>query len=421
MTILGRSLWPAVLAGAFFVYSTTTGQMAASLTFALANTAASIIGAALIDRVAAGTNVFKSANTVFRFVALAAIVVAPISATGAAIAPSVDSAVVWTYVPYLWMTWWLAHLTAMLVVTPVVILFATRPLVRERWLEAIESVVLLAMLVGVCLVVFGGYFPSDVKSYPLEFLCVPFLLWASFRFGRRETCAAVLLLSGIAIWGTMRGFGPFARDSESEGLVLVQAYICVMSITGLVLASVVSQHKRAEIKLHELATTDSLTGLVNYRRLLEVLRTEIARSQRTNRPFAVLFLDMNGLKKVNDKYGHLVGSRGLSRIADALRRSCRAIDTPARFGGDEFAVVLPETGDEGGQAVLKRVSERLAADSTPPVVSVSGGVAVFPRDGDTPTLLLRAADKALYGAKAKSRRQAAAASEVEERKTGTLF
>src|SRR5438445_11742396 len=96
--------------------------------------------------------------------------------------------------------------------------------------------------------------------------------------------------------------------------------------------------KQAESQARLLAVTDPLTGLGNYRRLLDVLHAEIERSGRTGRPFAVLLLDLDGLKKINDCYGHLAGSRALCRVGEVLRLFCRAIDTAARYGGDEFAV-----------------------------------------------------------------------------------
>jgi diguanylate cyclase (GGDEF)-like protein len=421
--IFGRSVWRAVAAGSFFVYWTTTGFLTASAMIAAGHTIEAVLGAALVDRLASGASVLTSARTVFRFAAIAAIGSTPVSATLGATATFVTGLSPLSDFAYTWMTWWLANLTGILVLAPFTMLWTLSPVTRIRWRELVEGIALLAMLVAVGLVVFGGRFPSDIKDYPLEFLCVPFLLWAAFRFGRRETATTILILSGLAVWGTLRGFGPFARETPNESLVLVQAYTSVMAIMGMVLAAVVAEHKQAEAQLLELATTDPLTGLVNYRRLIEVLRGEIARSGRTRRPFAVLFIDMNGLKKINDKHGHLAGSRALCRVAETLRKSCRTIDTPARFGGDEFAVVLPETGDEGGHLVLGRVAERLAADPDRPALSVSGGVAVFPRDGDTPTLLLRAADQSLYESKARAAaaRKAASEARTEERRTGTLF
>jgi diguanylate cyclase (GGDEF)-like protein len=334
----------------------------------------------------------------------------------------VDTAA-WSDAGYLWMTWWLASLSGTLVTAPLLVLWASTPVTRERLLSIFEALLILTALVAVSLVVFAGRFPSDVQNYPLEFLCVPFLLWAAFRQGRRTVTLAAAILCSVAAWGTMRGFGPFVRDSEYEAIVLVQAYIAVMGTMAAVIGAVVAEHRRAETQLRELATTDPLTGLANYRRLLDVLRAEIARSNRTGRPFAVLFLDMDGLKAINDRYGHLAGSRALCRLADILKTSIRAIDTPTRFGGDEFAIVLPETPEAGGYIVLRRIGERLAAAENEPKLSVSGGVAIFPRDGASPTQLLRAADRVLYESRTRSslgRRRVADPEPVEQRRTGTL-
>lgn len=420
LVIFGRRAWPAIFAGGFFSLAIPTHRIVLPAVVATGYTLEALLGALLVDRFARSEKAFQSAATIFRFVAIAALAAACGATFGTAATVFLGPAQ-WIDFAYLWMSWWLAGFAGTLVTGPLVMLWAATPLTRPRIIEVLEAVAILIVLTGLCLVVFAGRFPSDVQNYPLEFLCVPVLLWAAFRQGRRTVIIATTILSSLAIWGTMHGFGPFVRDSPYEALVLVHAYVCVMATMGAVLAAVVAEHKHAEGQLREMATTDPLTGLANYRRLLEVLKIEIARSNRTGRPFAVLFVDMNGLKKLNDKYGHLAGSRALCRIAETLRQSCRQIDTPARFGGDEFALVLPETGEAGGQVVLRRINDKLAADPGKVTVAVSGGVAVFPRDGDSPTLLLRAADKLLYRAKAETAASRKRADEADERKTGTLF
>jgi len=167
----------------------------------------------------------------------------------------------------------------------------------------------------------------------------------------------------------------------------------------LISAFDLTERKRAEEQAQLLAVTDPLTGLGNYRRLLDVLHAEIERSGRTRRPFAVLLLDLDGLKKINDLYGHVAGSRALCRLGDALRLFCRAIDTAARYGGDEFAVILPETTASAAGFVASRIRERIATDSEQPALSASIGVAAYPQDGETIEALLETADRELYGMK----------------------
>jgi diguanylate cyclase (GGDEF)-like protein/PAS domain S-box-containing protein len=177
----------------------------------------------------------------------------------------------------------------------------------------------------------------------------------------------------------------------------------------------ITQQRKLEDHLRQQAAKDPLTGLSNYRHLVEILDTEIKRSERTAREFAILFLDLDGLKQINDRFGHLVGSQALCRLADVLCICSRNIDTPARFGGDEFALVLPETGQAQANLVAHRICDTLANDGREPKLSVSVGVAIYPKDGEKLDLLLGAADAALYSMKARTRSPDASSQTVKLR------
>lgn len=175
----------------------------------------------------------------------------------------------------------------------------------------------------------------------------------------------------------------------------------------------ITEQRFLEEQLRQQAYSDSLTGLANHRRLFEVLQSEISRSQRTGREFSLLLLDLDGLKNINDNFGHLAGNRALCRLAEILKDCCRTSDTPARYGGDEFAIVLPESGVASASLVTRRICDLLEKDSEAPSLAVSVGIATYPHEADTIGTLLYAADRALYAMKfqkPRALRSAAAAS-----------
>jgi diguanylate cyclase (GGDEF)-like protein len=244
---------------------------------------------------------------------------------------------------------------------------------------------------------------SHIFSRPWDLLPAGLFLAAAIYFHQRLTSnrgkgAASLYdysLFGVAALNFVCHLAAtFSRQLFDGPFFLAE--ICKTISYVVMLSGALLDQARLFEQVRSMAVSDPLTGLANYRRLLSVLEAELDRSRRTQRAFSVVLLDMDGLKAINDQFGHLTGSRALVRLGKILRSHSRAIDTAARYGGDEFALVLPEAGREIAARVVGRVRERLAAEAEPPALSVSAGVAAFPEDGDTPEKLLAAADRNLY-------------------------
>lgn len=177
--------------------------------------------------------------------------------------------------------------------------------------------------------------------------------------------------------------------------------------------------------LRKMAMTDGLTGLFNRRYFDEQVDREIQRSYRTGKPFVLMMMDVDYFKKYNDRYKHLKGDQALREIATILKARLRQIDTPARFGGEEFAVLLPETEEAGGQAVARHISlsiknhSFIGKEKTRDVkMTVSIGCSIFPQDGTDKEELIHRADLALYHAKESGRDQVFLFSQLQgKRKT----
>ena len=399
LLVLGYRVWPAVLLGGVLLYAAVLGAEPVVLVLAAASTGEGLLASYLINRFAGGRHALQNPKNSFRFAGLTALTSLTVSPTICTSGLALFGMIPWTEYGAIWINWAVGTFAGTILVAPLVMLFTQGSKGRWRPMQVVEAVVVFLAVLLVGLMAFCG-FPFEFRRYQLELLCVPVLLWSAFRLGSRAASLAIIMLTGLAIAGTLNGFGSLARDTPTASLMMVLSYMSVSAIMTLSLAALTAEYGDATEQLRELVITDPLTGLPNYRKLLEVLSEEIARANRHDKPFAVVFFDMDGLKRINDELGHLIGSRAVCRFAETLRAACRGTDTPARYGGDEFVAVLPDTDDEGARLVIRRVAERLAEDNDKPELSTSAGVAIYPRDGGTPTTLLSAADRALYAVKA---------------------
>ena len=170
-------------------------------------------------------------------------------------------------------------------------------------------------------------------------------------------------------------------------------------------AAIAIENARAVHRIQELSITDDCTGLYNARHLFTVIGEEVHRSSRFGYEFTLLFLDLDHFKRVNDEHGHLVGSKVLAEVGECLRENLRLVDAAFRYGGDEFAILLPQTSCDAGLRVARRIStvfhgRRWLPDESFHVdLRASIGIATYPADATTPQSIVQRADEMMYAVK----------------------
>src|SRR5437763_10777378 len=300
--------------------------------------------------------------------------------------------------------WWIGRLILAVLVVAALLVEHFMPRSRHPKRE-IAGALVAAVAVTYGLAAALRHLPQEVSPHPSAFFPSPqqllpggLFLVSLFWYRRRLTVedssfdrtmyAAVCVDVAAQFSGAQSARIMYAPFVFAQGL-MVLGY--TVALGGALL-----DNARLFERVRHMAVSDPLTGLANYRRLLDVLEHETERTDRSGRPFAVLLLDLDGLKAINDSYGHLVGSRAICRVAHILRIHCRAIDTAARYGGDEFALVLPETQYEEAERVANRIRAVMASDPETPALSASIGISIHNDHGERIEKLLSDADRQLY-------------------------
>jgi diguanylate cyclase (GGDEF)-like protein len=400
--IWGYRMWPAIMVGAFLANITTAGSVLSDLGIATGNTLEAVIGVLLLHRVADFDPSLQRVRDVFALVICAAVVSTMVSATIGVASLSAAGLVPDGELASTWRVWWLGDAGGDVIVAPALLILFSRPRPRGLSWAHLDATLLLGVLVGVSVIAFTA-------EETLTYIVFPVLVWIAFRLRQEGTAIAGLVVSGIAIWFTSRGEGPFVGGSSDAELLRAQTFVGVATITGLLAAALATERGRAVERLRHLADHDQMTDLLNSRRFKEELQRWIAHNTRYGVQGSVLVLDVDRFKDVNDSLGHAAGDELLADIGRVLRERLRETDVVARLGGDEFTVLLPQASEEQARTVATELLDEVGRDRTMVdgkrgrvTVSIGATLFGFGIDG-TPEQVLACADRAMYEAKGAGR------------------
>ncbi|MBD3640037.1 MAG: diguanylate cyclase [Marinobacter sp.] len=438
-----RSWWPLVLMVmvAEVLADVPVFTVTQALLFGAINITECMVAAGLIRYWISGDLDWNEPRDVSIFLVTAFFIAAPLAAVGGA---SVYTFLLTSDTAFLtfWRLWWIGDATGLVILTPFLhMLFSTGLKVRGASLVwPVQPEMAAAWVFGLvaCFLVFSWNLHSEAYMVltPLVVLVAP--IWVAIRFGPFAASFMATAIALYAAFATAAGAGPFIQGDQDQSALLAQEFVVLFTVLVLYVAAFVHQDRRkshelrralsevrqlnevleervqlrtrelfqANERLQLLAMTDELTGIPNRRHMKSLGEEEVRRSQRSQRPFAVMLLDIDYFKQVNDRYGHAIGDLSLKAFADAIASSLRSVDRFGRWGGEEFMIIVPDSD----QVDLSYLSEKLLEcirEVSVPVddhrhnLTASIGVAEW--HGASFDKLVSGADDALYRAKEKGR------------------
>jgi signal transduction histidine kinase len=245
----GYRTWPAIFTAALIANATTAGSIATAIAIATGNTLEAVVGAYLVNRWSSGCNTFSRPNSVAKFAVICFVIATPISASIGLTSLATAGYIERTNFADAWVTWWLGDVTGALVIAPVIVLWASSHYHASNRNEYLETIGVLATAAAVGLIAFSPLIEQTPSRDPLGFLVILPLLWAALRRGPRDTATVALVLSGITIWGTFTGGGPFTTADLNVSFLLVLMFLISITVPSLLLSADVEVRKKAEKSL----------------------------------------------------------------------------------------------------------------------------------------------------------------------------
>ena len=252
LLIFGPRVWPGVFVGALAANLALNLPVASDIGIATGNTLEALLAWYLLQRSKRWDRSFESIRDVMTFIVYAAVLAPLVSATVGSLSVCFGDPRQWSNFVWLWLTWWMGDGFGALIVSPLLLSWSLSWKIDRA--DAPEIASLLVLLIIVVLIVFGGWFPGPVKTYPLAYLCLPCLLWAALRFDQRIVTGSLVLMAAVAVWGAKHKYGPFIQDSENVTLLLLISFVGTSSLMTLLVAAVTVERRKAEEEKWRLAS-----------------------------------------------------------------------------------------------------------------------------------------------------------------------
>jgi signal transduction histidine kinase len=317
--VLGYQFWPGVFLGAFFANLLTAGSAATSLAIASGNTLEGLLGAFLVSKYANGRGTFRRPEDIFKFALLAGGLATTVSATLGTASLFVAGFTRGLPQSRIWLTWWLGDLVGALVITPCLVLWATRTPGPRSLRQRLHGAFGLCSLLFAGFMLFGGVLPQGARDYPLAFLSIPLIVWATFHLRPHEAATAVIAFSGIAIWGTLRGFGQFVTADPNLSLLLLQTFVAVASMTSLVISVAVSERNKIEQALRD--------GKAGLEKTVAERTAELEQQLKEKKQAEAALHDLSAqLLQIKDEEGRRIARELHDGTAQTLAMSCMNLD-----------------------------------------------------------------------------------------------
>ena len=252
LLIFGPQLWPGILLGALAANLLTDIPIGSAIVIAFGNTLQAVVAYWLLLRVVRWQRSLDSVGEVMSFVVCAAVIAPLVSATIGSLSLCLGGTAQWSGFTSLWLTWWMGDGFGALIVGSLLLSWSKPGKIGAR--EVPELVSLFLLLLIVVLIVFGGWFPGAVKTYPLAYLCLPCLLWAALKFDQRIVTTAIVVMAALAVWGASQGYGPFMQPNPNVSLLLLISFVGTSSLMTLLVGAVTSERRRAEVDKDKLGS-----------------------------------------------------------------------------------------------------------------------------------------------------------------------